>query len=527
MRAASRRRSISAILADIPDQSLEAFEKSLDGVGIGASPMLICKIAKSYFANYYPDMSYRRRLFAGPQLRRIRETKGLQQIAMAEKLSISSSYLSQLEHNDRPLTPKLAERLARLFPVDWQDIDSDNAERLSVALREAIADPRFEGEIGADDLTRFAEQQPIFAKRLVELHELYLRSSQRLAMLDDAMSADNSSGARLPWEEVRDWFHLSNNYVDSLDRAAEGLSNSLVDEHAHLTGSAMSQHLHAQHGITVTLERSDRVRKFDQETKTLIIDAGQPASGIRFQLAYHIAVMTLGETITQVVEAADLRSQAARELLKVGLANYAAGAMLMPYEHFRQAARTERHDVDRLALLYRASFEQICHRLSTLQRDGARGMPVFFCRVDMAGNITKRHSATRLQFARFGGACPLWIVHEAVAIPDRVQVQLAETPDGVRYVSMAKGLVKATGGFDRNPRRYAVALGCEIEHASEFVYADGMDLSSAGGATEIGASCRICPRAGCDQRAYPPSDRQIEVDLFERGVVPYSIRQIG
>ena len=152
---------------------------------------------------------------------------------------------------------------------------------------------------------------------------------------------------------------------------------------------------------------------------------------------------------------------------------------------------------------------------------------MFFCRVDMAGNITKRHSATRLQFARFGGACPLWIVHEAVAIPERVQVQLAETPDSVRYVSMAKGLIKASGGFDRNPRRYAVALGCEVEHSSEFVYADGMDTSSQGTTTKIGSSCRICPRASCDQRAYPPSDQQIEVDLFERGVVPYSMRQNG
>ena len=472
-------------------------------------------------------MGFRRRLFAGSQLRRIREAKGLQQIEMAEKLSISSSYLSQLEHNDRPLTAKLAERLASLFPVDWQDIESDDTERLSVALREAIVDPQFDGEIGADDLTRLAEQQPVFVKRFVDLHALYRRTSQRLAMIDDAISADNASGARLPWEDVRDWFHLSNNYVDSLDRAAERLANSLIDEHSHLTGSAMRQHLLAQHGIMVILERSDRVRKFDTKASTLVIDADQPASGIRFQLAYQIAVMTLGETITQVAADAELRSQAARELLKVGLANYAAGAMLMPYEHFRQAARVERHDVDRLTLLYRVSFEQVCHRLSTLQRDGSRGVPVFFCRVDMAGNITKRHSATRLQFARFGGACPLWIVHEAVAIPDRVQVQLAETPDGVRYVSMAKGLIKASRRFDRNPRRYAVALGCEVEHASEFVYADGIDLISAGVATEIGASCRICPRTGCDQRAYPPSDQQIEVDLFERGVVPYSMRQSG
>ena len=187
------------------------------------------------------------------------------------------------------------------------------------------------------------------------------------------------------------------------------------------------------------------------------------------------------------------------------------------------AARDLRHDIDRLRLRFHVSFEQCCHRLSTLQRARARGIPVFFCRVDMAGNITKRHSATRLQFGRFGGACPLWIVHEAVAIPDRIHVQLAEMPDGIRYVSVAKGLVKPSGSYYRPPRRYAVALGCEATHADEFIYADGLNLASEEAVAKIGASCSICPRDGCDQRAFPPSDKAIHVDPARRDLVPYRI----
>jgi predicted transcriptional regulator len=141
----------------------------------------------------------------------------------------------------------------------------------------------------------------------------------------------------------------------------------------------------------------------------------------------------------------------------------------------------------------------------------------------MAGNITKRHSATRLQFARFGGACPLWIVHEAVAIPDRILVQLAETPDGLRYVQMAKGLVKPSGSYARSPRRYAVALGCEVEHARDFIYADGIDIAAPGAATPIGISCRLCPRTDCDQRAFPPADRTIRIDPDRRDIVPYRV----
>lgn len=140
----------------------------------------------------------------------------------------------------------------------------------------------------------------------------------------------------------------------------------------------------------------------------------------------------------------------------------------------------------------------------------------------MAGNITKRHSATRLQFARFGGACPLWMVHEAVAIPDRILVQLAETPDGVRYMSMAKGLVKPSGTYARAPRRYAVALGCEERHAATFIYADG--LQPGGHATKIGSSCRICPRAECEQRAFPPAASDVRVDPDRRGTLAYQFR---
>ena len=453
----------------------------------------------------------------------LRNQRKLSQIELACQLEISPSYLSQLEHDDRPLTPRLIERLASLFPIEWQDFQGDDIEQLTVWLREAVGDPIFGPTLAPDAIARLAEQQPAFARRFVELHGAYRRASQRLEMVDEALTVDTGEGTRLPWEEVRDWFHLSNNYVDAIDCAAERLAASIAGQDAVPTTDALVRHLQQDHAIAVEIQPARSLRSFDAAEQVLLIDAGQPAASIRFQIAYHVAATTLGAAIRETAAAARVRSEVARELLTIGLANYAAGAVLMPYRHFRRSAREVRHDVDRLALIYQTSFEQTCHRLSTMQREGERGLPIFFCRVDMAGNITKRHSATRFQFARFGGACPLWIVHEAAAIPDRIQVQLAETPDGIRYVSIAKGLVKASGRFDRNPRRYAVALGCEVQHASEFVYADGIDLVSERAMTPIGVSCRTCPRSNCEQRAYPPNDQQITVDPLRRGVVPYEI----
>jgi len=156
-----------------------------------------------------------------------------------------------------------------------------------------------------------------------------------------------------------------------------------------------------------------------------------------------------------------------------------------------------------------------------LQRPGAKGVPFFFVRVDQAGTITKRHSATRLQFARFGGACPLWNVHRAFETPGRFLRQLAETPDGVRYFCLARDVSKPGGAFDAPTRRYAIGLGCEVSHIEALVYGDGMDTKAA--FDPIGISCRICERRHCHQRSVPPLERPLRVNPDRRGVLPYEI----
>lgn len=195
----------------------------------------------------------------------------------------------------------------------------------------------------------------------------------------------------------------------------------------------------------------------------------------------------------------------------------------MPYTAFLQAAQEHRHDLERLATRFGASIEQVCHRLSTLQRPGAKGVPFFFVRVDQAGTITKRHSATRLQFARFGGACPLWNVHRAFETPGRFLRQLAETPDGVRYISLARDVSKRGGHFGAPVRRFAIALGCEVKHADALVYADDLDLTLSQAYEPIGISCRICERTHCHQRSVPPLERRLQVTPDERGVLPYKV----
>lgn len=458
-------------------------------------------------------MSAPKRLFAGAKARALRGRLGLSQSAMAARVGLSVSYLSQLESDDRPMTDAVLAAFARAFPDDWAEIGADDHAALVARAAAAASDPTVPGALAEETLLRGVARQPLLAERLAAVHEAYRRSQDQLRSLDDALDRGSGGGAPFPWDEVREWFHDAGNYVDPIDRAAERLAGEI--------GAEGIEARLAEHGVALAPAAGTDLRAFDPATRQLAIDRSIPPESRLFQTAHQLMRLELAGMIADIAGGAGLHSRESVQLLSVGLANYAAGAFLMPYAAFRAEARRLRHDIDALRQMFGVSFEQACHRLSTLQRPGAAGIPFFFCRVDMAGNITKRHSATRLQFARFGGACPLWMVHEAVAIPDRILVQLAETPDGVRYVSMAKGLVKPSGSYARPSRRYAVALGCEAVHAVDFVYADQLDLSGAGSATPIGVSCRICPREQCEQRAFPPAGRALSIDPDRRAVVPY------
>ena len=457
-----------------------------------------------------------RRIFAGHLVRALRTRLGINQSEMARRLHISISYLSQIENGDRPITPAVLAALGTAFPADWATIDPDDETSLLIDTVEAATDPSVpDARLEPETVRRGVKQQPQLARRMVALHNAFRRSQDQLRVLDDRFETGAGEAVRLPWDEVRDWFHAERNYIDAIDRQAERIAEELPEG-----PRALETRLAERFDVRVE-PVGGLLRAYDPRERVLRIDSLQPPETSLFSIAHQLARLEFAELI-QTIAHQGIDSDAGRELLSAGLANYAAGALMMPYARFRAAAREERHDIDRLRQRFGTSFEQTCHRLSTLQRPGAAGIPFFFCRVDMAGNITKRHSATRLQFARFGGACPLWVVHEAVAIPDRILVQLAETPDGVRYVSMAKGLVKPSGSYTRTPRRYAVALGCEESHAPEFIYADG--LRTDGIATPIGSSCRICPRPDCDQRAFPPAGSEIRIHADARGAVPYGFR---
>ncbi len=463
------------------------------------------------------------KLYAGVKIRETRLKLSLTQKDFAAKLGVSLSYLNQMENNHRPISAGVVLAMAQEFGFDVTTLSVAESDRMVVDMREALADPVFgEDNPPLADLQLTASNAPMLARAFLNLHRSYRHSQDRLASLNEALGQDSGSIAPLPWEEVRDFFHYCDNYIDSIDRAAENFAQTV------LTGqpdkrSALMNHLEREHGINVSFNIGP-IRQFDALNSKLTLSSRAGIETQIFQLAHQIALLEFSPLLETTLDYAKFHTEEARDICKIGLANYFGGAATLPYTPFLAAAQEFRHDLDLLAECFSASIEQVAHRLSTLQRAGQKGIPFFFVRVDQAGTITKRHSATRLQFARFGGACPLWNVHRAFETPNQYLRQLAETPDGVQYFCLARDITKHTGAFKSPTRRFAIGLGCEISHADQLTYADDLVTKNDGVFEEIGISCRICERQNCHQRAVPPLEHKLLVNHNYRGVLPYSLR---
>lgn len=462
-----------------------------------------------------------KKIFAGAKLKEIRQRLGITQKEFSAKLGVSLPYLNQMENNNRPISGAVVLALAQEFGFDVTELASGDNERILSDIKEALADPIFAETVPpVSDLRLAATNVPMFARAFLELHRAYRQTQERLATLDEALGNSSAKLQASPWEEVRDFFHYCDNYIDAVDRAAEQFSKGRNSpDWVRAKTITMLETL----GVHILFIDTTDIRRFDASTNTLTLSNQAAAPTQTFQLLLQLALMTQDKLFEATLDFARFHSPQARDIAKIGLANYYAGAAMMPYAQFLDTAREERHDLERLTRIFGVSLEQVAHRLSTMQRPEAKGVPFFFVRVDQAGTITKRHSATRLQFARFGGACPLWNVHQAFETPGRFLRQLAETPDGVRYISLACEVSKSGGSFGAPTPRFAIALGCEIRHANELVYTDTMDINNPEAYEPIGISCRLCERRECHQRSVPPLERQLSVDPFQREKLPYRV----
>ncbi|GAC1631297.1 MAG: short-chain fatty acyl-CoA regulator family protein [Nevskia sp.] len=444
----------------------------------------------------------------GVRLQRLREERGISQVALAKALGISPSYLNQMERNQRPLTVPILLRINAQFGVDVQVFSEDDEAGLIADVRDVLMETGVES-VSLAETRALAANMPGIARAVIELHRRSRASAERADTLAGRLGDGHKLASfALPGshDEVRDYLNRRHNHVAELDEAAE----AIFRESGLTVGDAaprLAQRLAERHRVRVVTAASDDPgfdkRLFDSSARILrlpdYLRPGQQA----FQMAVQLALLEMADLLASLIGDGGFSSEASKRLARVGLANYFAGALVMPYAPFLQAAEELSYDIERLSNRFGVGFEAVCHRLSTLQRPGAPGLPLFFVRVDRAGNVSKRHSAADFHFSRVGGSCPLWIVYEAFSQPERVLTQIAGMPDGRNYFWIARQVVSGSVGYGRPQKTFAVGLGCDLRHAHRLVYSRGLDLSNPGVATPIGVGCKVCERQGCPQRAFP------------------------
>ena len=463
-------------------------------------------------------MSSERSVYMGPRLKRLRRELGLTQAQVAGDLEISPSYVALLERNQRPLTADLLLRLARTYKLDLATIAGDGGADFSTRLATALKDPMFADiDLPAMEVSDVATSFPGMGEAFLRLHTAWAERQLELADRDAAQA--EGADPLDPVAEVQRFLAARNNCFPALDEAAEALAAKVAE------AGGLSAYFGTQHSLRVRRLPSEvlggSLRRYDRHRGEVLLDETLDSASRYFQLALQLAYIELRKAIEAVLKDSNL-AETSLPFARRALANYAAAAIVMPYDAFAKAAESRSYDIEVLGRMFGASFEQVAHRLTTLRKPGKEQVPFFFVRVDRAGNVSKRLDGAGFPFARHGGACPLWSLFETFSMPRRVVTQWLELPDGKRFLSIARTVTAGGGGFGAARVERAVALSCAEEHASRLVYTKLQPELVATRATPIGVTCRLCQRIECPARSAPPIGRPILADDHHRRAAPYA-----
>ncbi|MBC6402634.1 MAG: DUF2083 domain-containing protein [Hyphomonadaceae bacterium] len=469
------------------------------------------------------------KLLIGPRLRRFRQTLGLTQIRMAEDLGISASYLNLMERNQRAMSANVLIKMAEIYDLNLAEFTGKHDSHLVAEIHDMSHDPVFRGEsISKNEAEDLVSTSPAAARALLRLYGTYRDRSLRNASLNaDRDRVELLEQSAKAVDAVRRFIHSNTNYFDDLDRKAEGLSREL-DLHKNEPHAVLTDRLASKHDIRVRIvpvnAMPKMLRYFDHDSRRINLSELLRRSGRRFQLAYQIGLLECREVIDDIITRAKLPGREAEGLARTSLGNYFASALLMPYAQFLKDAENSRYDVDLLSSRYGTSFEQTTHRLTTLQKPDARGIPFFFVRIDVAGNVSKRFSAGRFHFSQFGGACPLWNIHECFQGPGRIHTQIVQLPDDTIYFSIAKMVQRSDSTYGMPAQKLAIGLGCDIAYAPRLIYARQYNLDDPS-PTPIGINCYVCERQNCQQRAHAPLNKNLLFDEHARGMSIFSFEE--
>lgn len=460
--------------------------------------------------------------FIGPHLRRLRLERGETQGAMAKVLGISPSYVNLLENNERSVSVQVLLRVFEAYGVDWRDIAEEDGTAQLADLRAVIQDPLFaQNRPDLPQLRAALVHAPGLVHSFMTLYRSYQVVSDQLLSLTESGAPQLSAS---PEAAVHDVFRRNRNHFREMEEAAEAFWPEPIERDELYV--ALKRRLRDRLGVNVRLCRVEdlpgALRQYDEARHEIVLSEALDHPNRTFQLVHMAGLLELRGLLDTIIQRSGIADPRGVARLRVELANYFAAAVLMPYAAFLAEARASKYDFDHIATRFGVSFEQACHRATTLQREGAQGVPFFFLRIDKGGNVTKRFNASDFHLAEYGGACPRLDVHTSFRTPGRIVPQFVEMPDRSQFFVFSRTVDRPTWERHAQDNRLAVAMGCAIHQAGEIGYAEGFSMPNAR-MTEIGINCRICPRASCDQRAHQAAILTQPVDELRRGVTRFDV----
>jgi len=446
-----------------------------------------------------------RPLYLGPRIKRLRRELGLTQQAMAEDMAVSPSYIALIERNQRPLTADMLLRLARTYRLDMADLAAEDRDDHARRLTEALRDPLFaEIDLPALEVADVATSFPGMTEALLRLHGAYVRANQALA---EGRESEGHAPVADAAGEARRFLSARGHWFATLDAKAEALAGEIQ-------AAGGAEPWLRQSGVRVRAMPASvmmgALARYDRHNEQLVLDECLGPQRRSWQVALHLAYTALRTEIATVVRGESFASATAAQLVRRALAEFAAAALLMPYDRFARAAEAQGYDLDALAGLFAVEWQHVALRLASLRKPGHEGVPFFLVEIDAAGNVVRRIDGAGFPFPAQGGGCPLWTLHRIGARPGETLAQDLELPHGATYVSIARSL---------GPEGRALALVCAAEHGPRLAAIRHKPASPP--PTPIGVACRLCQRAECTARAHPPLGREILPDDYRRAGVPF------
>ncbi len=392
------------------------------------------------------------------------------------------------------------DELSDILPGDMLPAESSHRILSLITSIRSFSEILAEEDLGELDRERFSQRIANESRQLGEVTR---------SLLDLLDMSGTESPQSFPMNEVEDFLIDNQNYFPEIEKQTERFLKKLKSDGRTLE-TALVDYLNDNMKITLAFSKKFEVGEgassirynYDEQSRKLTVNESLPKRTILFQLAKIILEHVLQDALHEITASPAFTGEQSRNMAFQAMSRYAAGSLLFPYDEFLEEAETCRYDIQMLGQHFQGSFEQICHRLVTLRKPDAEGIPFAFLRADAAGNLSKRFNLPNLRFPRYGAACPLWAIYRAFMTPNSVCTQLARMPDMQTFFFISRTVSKSTYSYGTPQQIYSVMIGCDAAHMDKIIYGDGFDTAKTSLITEAGINCKLCPRTNCRHRSH-------------------------